>query len=90
LQDEDALEDLQDPDFLTALVRIRKREGLEEQAEEEEPEEEQPQVKKRRKEKPVLLKDIARDLVIPPSPPSTSTHVSSIAYDCQACLPHMV
>jgi len=67
-QDEDALEQLQDPEFLRALAKIRKREALEPRAEEgseeEEEEVERPRAKKRKKEKPVLLKDVARDMVI--------------------------
>lgn len=65
-QDEDVLGQLQDPDFLSVLAKIRKRENLESlvdgKAEEGEAED-QPRVKKRKKEKPVLLKDVARDMV---------------------------
>ena len=65
-QDEDILGQLQDPDFLSVLAKIRKRENLESLADREAERgeaEDQPRVKKRKREKPVLLKDVAREMV---------------------------
>lgn len=61
-QEEDILEELQDPEFLHALAQLRNRQAsaVLPAAEGEQKDE---KGKKRKREKPVLLKDIQHDLV---------------------------